>query len=340
MLHIGLDSHYRTSTICILDANGKEVNTKTIAGSWAKLMDELDTLTQPFAICFEASCGYGHLYDQLARRAVRVTVAHPGQLRLIFRSKRKNDRVDARKLAKLLFLDEVPEVHVPGLDVRQWREMISHRQHVVGEIVACKNGLRALLRMQGITPPKGLLWAKAGRAWLATAEMTGMTRAVRRDMYLDKLEMLESQLARVTSVLDEIAKHHPGVSLLKTIPGVGPRTAEAVVAHIDDPRRFTRVRQIGAYFGLVPCQNASAGKNRLGHITKDGPRTVRKLLVEAAWQLVRRCPSERVRFDRLVGGKKERRKIAVVAVAHHLLRSMLSMLRSGETWRGAVASAA
>ncbi len=81
-----------------------------IRGHWPKLIEALQTLDQPFAMCYEASCGYGHLYDQLSRIARRVVAAHPGQLRLIFRSKKKNDRVDAKKLATLLFLDQVPTI--------------------------------------------------------------------------------------------------------------------------------------------------------------------------------------------------------------------------------------
>lgn len=137
----------------------------------------------------------------------------------------------------------------------------------------------------------------------------------------------------MTRELDRIGAKHAGVALLKTIPGVGPRTAEAVCAYIDDPRRFRKTKCIGAYFGLVPCQDSSAGTNRLGHITREGPATARKLLVEAAWQGIRRSPTIRAGFERIAGGKDDRRKIALVATAHWLLRVMLAMLRSGEAWR-------
>jgi hypothetical protein len=108
MWHIGLDVHLRTSTLCILDEQGCEFNLKTIKGHPRRVVEFLSEVTTPFAICFEASSGYGWLYEQLRRLAIRVAIAHSGQLRLTFRSKRKNDRVDARKLAKLLFLNKVP----------------------------------------------------------------------------------------------------------------------------------------------------------------------------------------------------------------------------------------
>ena len=152
---------------------------------------------------------------------------------------------------------------------------------------------------------------------------------------LDELTLQQGHLKRVTKVLDKIAKTHPSVIVLRSIPGIGPRTAEAVAAYVDDPGRFDRVSSIGSYFGLVPCQDASAGPGRLGRITREGPATVRKLLVEGSWQVIRRSPVMKARFERLCHGQKDRRKKALVGVARHLACCMLSMLRTGEVWREA-----
>jgi len=107
-----------------------------------------------------------------------------------------------------------------------------------------------------------------------------------------------------------------------TIPGVGIRTAETFVAWVDDIARFRRTRQLGCYFGLVPCQDASANKNRLGHITRDGPPVMRKLITEAAWMAIRGCPAFKRYFEQVQAGKPERKKIALVATAHRLIRVM------------------
>jgi transposase len=104
---------------------------------------------------------------------------------------------------------------------------------------------------------------------------------------------------------------------------------------VDDIGRFTRNKKVGSYLGLVPCQDSTAGKDRLGHITRDGPGTVRKVLCEAAWQGVRRSPSLKALFERVAGGKADRRKIALVATARHLAVAMAAMLRTGEAWREA-----
>jgi transposase len=228
-------------------------------------------------------------------------VAPPGQLRLIFRSKRKNDRVDAAKVAKLLCLDAVPQVHVPGAGVRAWRGLFAHRQTLVGRRVAVKNQVRALLRSHAIAMPAGKrLWSGKGLAWLKAQELAAAADdALRRDLMAEELAGLTTRLARVDKERAARADAHPAVAVLTTIPGVGARTAEAPAAHLDDVRRFRRSKQVGAYLGLVPCQDASAGRERLGHIAGDGPAVVRKLLCEAAWQGVRRSPTLRAYLERL-----------------------------------------
>lgn len=332
MWYVGLDAHVRRSTFCVLDENGKQVEKRTVHGTWTSVLGELERIKQPFAICFEASTGYGYLFSELGKIAKRVVVAHPGQLRLIFRSKHKNDRADSEKLAKLLFLDEVPPVHIPSLEIRSWRSMIEHRGKLVGERARTKNGIRALLRTHGIVPERRL-WSRAGRAWLRSVELPTNLYAVQYEMLLERLESLTVMIQRVEKLLASTSEKQPGVALLMTIPGVGIRTAEAVVAYIDCAGRFHSNKSIGRYFGIVPSQDESAGKNRLGHITREGPSIVRGLTVEAAWQGVRRSSRIRAYFERIRGENPKRRKIALVATAHYLLRVMLAMLKTGEVWR-------
>jgi len=331
MYYVGLDVHSRQSTFCVLDDHGAKVLSRTVHGRWDKVVHELGKIKRPFTVCFEASTGYGPLHDGLRRVADRVVMAHPGHLRLIFGSKRKSDRVDAAKLALLLYAGVIQPVHVPCSQVRGWRRLIEHRRALVAERTRVKNRTRALLRSVGVRPPKGL-WSASGIAWLRALAFTEPGDALGRDLWVERLASLDRMIRRVEDELDRIGGSHPGVTLLRTIPGVGQRTAEAVMAAIDQPKRFGKNKAIGTYFGLVPCQDASAHVNRLGHITKDGPDTARGLLVEAAWQGVRHSARIRARFERVCKGDPARRKIAIVATAHYLSRVILAMLQTGETW--------
>ena len=337
MLYVGLDVHQSSTAVCVLEAEGSEREHRNVKGHPSKAVEWLRNLGEPFQVCYEASCGYGWLHDQLSPIAARVVVAHPAQLRLIFRSKRKNDRVDAQKLAKLLFLGEVPAVHVPAASTRAWRSLVEYRQRIVGERTRGKNGLRAVFRTHGVQTLRGSrLWSDRGLETIENLELPTTVAALERDQLIDDIRHHSRKIKRVEKALQEAAERHPGVMLLRTVPGVGIRTAEAFVAYVDDPSRFGNIRSIGCYLGLVPRQDSSGRVNRLGGISKDGPGTLRKLLVEAAWQGVLRSPTIRAFHERMKHGQTDRKKKALVATAHYLSRVMLAMLKTGEIWRESV----
>src|SRR5262249_23062721 len=140
--------------------------------------------------------------------------------------------------------------------------------------------------------------------------------------------------------LDVIATADPRIQLLRTIPGVGPRLAEAVVALIDEPARFQHARGVSAYIGMVPKELDSGVTVRRGPITKHGSRLVRSLLVEVAWSGLRYNQWVRETYQRISGGKKSRKKIAIVAVGRRLLVRCWAMLRDGTSWRMPLSAAA
>ena len=173
------------------------------------------------------------------------------------------------------------------------------------------------------------LWTKAGLAWLRRLELPTASQQLRRDLLLEEVETLNGQLRRIERQLGHRMQQTPAVARLRSIPGVGVRAAEAVVAFVDDPDRFRSAKAVGRYFGLVPCQDQSGDKNRLGHITREGAPVVRQLVAEAAWQARRRSPTVRAYFERVQRGDPQRKKIALVATAHYLVRVMWAMLKRG-----------
>lgn len=120
--------------------------------------------------------------------------------------------------------------------------------------------------------------------------------------------------------------------LLETMPGVGPRTGEAVAAHLGDPRRFEDGKRVSAYGGLVPRQYQSGASDRRGRITRRGPALLRELLVECAWVMPRYHRRARATCARL-GRGKARKKRAIVALARELLVRCWALLRGGKPWR-------
>jgi len=103
---------------------------------------------------------------------------------------------------------------------------------------------------------------------------------LRLDLLLEEIEALTRQVRRIEQQLNHQAGRSPAVARLRTIPGVGVRTAEAVAAFVDDAHRFRDAKAVGRYFGLVPSQDQSGDRNRLGHITREGSAVVRQLVAE------------------------------------------------------------
>lgn len=335
---VGLDVHMSFTNLCIVDAHGKIVKEQKVTGDsrevctvLGKRMSELDGT---FDVTFEVSDGYGLWHKRLSAIARRVIVGHPAHLNSIWNTKRKTDRIDAKKLARLLMLELIPAVHVPAIEVRDWRMLIQHRKSLVQKRTAVKNKLRAILRRSHIKAPRNL-WSKKNLRWLARVVLPSDGEVLQRDMLLEDLEHFQVQIARVEVELNRRAEVHPGVTLLKTIRGVGNRTAETMVAWIDDVERFGRSKQVGAYFGFAVTEDTTGGRQRLGHITRQGPGVVRQMLVEAVWRMKRGNDTVRNWIERFEHGQPKRKHIAVVAAAHKLARCMFAMLRTGQAWNPA-----
>jgi transposase len=335
MYCIGLDVHAKATNFAIKDDYGRTVRRFVVKGPQQEVVAQVKELQKELGalrLCFEASTSAGWLLDHLQGPGRQVQVAHPGQVRLIFRAKRKNDRIDAEKLAFLTYMNQVPLAHIPSPQRRQWRALIEYRRSLIEKRGSVKNALRAILRSQVIRPPCRL-WTQRGLEWLSKVEL-GFAHGLQRDQLREELQQIQRKLLPVEKKLQETAAQEPGVKLLMTIPGVGIRTAEAVMAYVDDPRRFRRNKSVGCYFGLVPCEDTSQ-KVRFGHITKEGPSTVRKYLTEASWQAIRRDPTLKAYYERVRREDPHRSKIALIATAHHLVRVMLAMLVWGEEWNPA-----
>jgi transposase len=255
-------------------------------------------------------------------------------------AKRKTDRDDALRLAQLEASGQLPTVALPAKAVREKRALIAGRQRLVGRRVAAQNRIRALLVGQGLAMPRGArAWTEAGLGELAALgrplAACGPEEFWRGllSQALTEYGQVAALLAELEKTLDALGRADEQVLLLQTIPGVGPRTAEAVAAHLDNAKRFATGGQVSAYAGLVPKQFQSGELDRRGRITRRGPALLRKLLVECAWCLLRYNPWAQRVWLRLTHGGKVRRKQGIVALARKLLVRCWAMLRDGVPWR-------
>lgn len=333
--YIGFDIAYKKTVACIVQ-KGKPDKYDTLPTDvkvMRQWLDQQRKSSDRLHLTFEVSGQSGWLYDALRDRVDSLAVSNPSQMTWIYRTAKKTDRIDARKQAVLYMMDELPRVHMPGKEIRQWRQQIQHRRNVCNLVTQTKNRTRALLRSQGIQRPAFKMgwWSLANRYWMRqlAGEDTDSWHVVLADL-LDQLELYEKQLKRITKQLDQRLQDHPAAVVLLTIPGVGPRTTEAVLAYTDEVERFRRGKQYCAYFGVTPRLDESGSFRRLGHISKQGPSVVRWLVVESAWRAIQYSPALLHFYERIKRGQEKRKKIAIVATARKLLSIMRAMLITGE----------
>jgi transposase len=254
------------------------------------------------------------------------------------RVKRKTDKDDALKMVKLATNDELPTVHMPSPQQRQKRRLMHHRRTLVERRTQIKNAIRAIFNQQGLSLPRGTgLWRAEGLALLraearpiSDCSIDDLWRG-RLDVELQLLDALNPQIAALEKKLEELADDR--VKLLCTVNGVGPRLAEAVVWHLDDPKRFKNAAHVSSYAGLVPKLIESGERSRVGRITRKGPSLLRGLLVEVAWMVYRHNEWARQFVQRVSRGMKGRKKIAIVALARRLLVKLWAMLRDNRPWQ-------
>ncbi len=252
--------------------------------------------------------------------------------------KRKTDRDDALKLARMAAINELKAVHMPSAEHREFRSLVKYRKTLDYRINKMKCTIRAWFVNHGISIDSGEKAWNTGRELidsfrkpLAQCNPDELWKA-ELDLELTQLDAVTGQLELVIKKLEAIGKNDPRIQRIKTIPGVGPRTAEILVACIDDPHRFENGRQVSAYFGLVPRQYQSGETDRNGRITKRGNPLARTILVECAWVSLRYNEWAKAIYERISGKQKTRRKKAAVALARKIAVLAWALLRDQKDW--------
>jgi transposase len=325
MYFIGLDVHKKTISYCVKDAAGRVHMEGKVGSTRQQLDDWLRTLPQPRMIAMEATVFTGWIYDHLLPHAEAVKVAHPHILRAIAAAKKKNDRIDASKIADCLRCDFLPECHMSSQAIRERRRTLRYRNLIVKQMVQMKNRVACLLMEDGISYDKQRLHRVGYFSELLTCGE--INESIRPLLQLGREHIQRSQ--RLDQALISSLENDPLLSerlrRLKTIPGVGPITALTWILEIGDFARFHSVKQAISYCGLCSAEKSSADKMMRTPISKQRNKHLQTTLVEAA-KLAPRYSSDLalVRDQEMQKGNRNR---ATLAVARKLVAYMLAVER-------------
>lgn len=314
MIHVGVDLHKGFSQVAVLEETG-EIRAERLDNETGRVREFFEGLPRS-VVAIEATGTWWWMVDLLEQMGHKVQLSHPKQTRAIASARLKNDRVDAEMLASLSRGGLLPTVWIPPVSVREWREFLRHRMGLVWQQTQLKNRLTSLLARRNLRPTSGRNWySQRGQRELRALQLADSPRQVREDV-LSLLHLLREQIRRVEERLIAGWADDGVVRRLMTIPGVGPVTAIAVVIELGEISRFPSAKHLASYIGLTPRVRASGGRIRTGHISKEGNRLLRWLLISAATQAARRPGPLRAWYRRVRSRKGK--KIARVALARQL----------------------
>jgi transposase len=326
MFIIGCDFHSRFQQIAMLDPTTGEVIERRLDHENEEAKKFYATLPSPARVGMEATCDAQWFERMLREHHHELWIGDAAEIRAAMVRKQKTDSRDALHILDLLLSNRFPRIWVPSPAERDLRQMLRHRHKLIRFRTSVMNQLHALAMGQGLCRRKKL-WTQVGRT-----ELQGLIldpwASLRREELLQLLDQLDPWIKKLDEAVIQAAKSRPPAVCLMQQAGVGPVTALAFVLTMGPVSRFANSKKVLSYLGLNPSEESSAGRQRLGAISKQGNPMMRYLLVEAAQTASRLDPELRRDYQRW----KFRRGSAVakVAIARKLAVRLYWKLREAE----------
>ncbi|MDZ7800516.1 MAG: IS110 family transposase [Trueperaceae bacterium] len=331
----GVDIGDDTSSVCILDAASGDVLEETRVRTRVADVERYFARLDPLRVAIETGTHSSWIARAISDAGQDVTIANAAHVRLIHGSKRKNDRLDAEKLGRLLRYDRAllaPITH-RGRAAQLDLSVLRARDALVRARTLLINHVRGVVKSYGQRIPK--------------CETSAFSKHAASHVPPDLLPALQPQIEAIAHLTEQIRSAdrrvaelcrttHPETAVLTQVHGVAETTALTYVLTLEDPNRFHRSRDVGAYLGLTPGQRQSGGRDPDRHITKAGDRALRRLLIQCAQRILgkRGIDSDLKRHGQRImqPGTKEAKRRAVVAVARKLAILLHRLWITGEVY--------
>lgn len=330
--YIGFDVHKKSISYCIKEGDGTIVEEGQLAARRSALQDWAKKRVEPWHGAMEATLFSGWIYDTLQPYATKLEMGHPAMMKAIGASKKKNDRLDARKTSDLVRSNLLPVCWVAPAETRELRRQLRYRNLVVEQAVQMKNRISGLLMESGAEYNKKRLHGEKYFGELLESLEEEVPETVKDLLRLSRgsLEAMEGIQRQLVRRLQNHPKLSERVKLLRSIGGVGEVTALTWALEIGEPRRFPSIADAVSYCGLTSAQVVSAGKEHRGPISKQRNAHLQRVLMEAAKLAPRYNPQLAAVYQR----EKDRGHCnrATLAVARKLVAYLLAVDKAGKAF--------
>ena len=337
--YIGFDVHKKSVSYCVKTADGTIVEEGKLRATHDVLRQWAGGRPEPWRGAMEATLFSGWIYDALKPYAAELQMGHPAMMKAIGASKKKNDKLDARKIADLVRCDLLPACYVAPPEIRELRRLLRYRNLVVRQAVRMKNRMSGLLMEVGAEYNKERLHGKQYFTELldTVAEVPDSVKDLLR-LSRGAMETFETTQQQLLVRLRRDPLLGKRVVLLESIRGVGEVTALTWALEVSDPHRFSSVARAVSYCGLTSALVSSADKQQRGPLSKQRNAHLQTVLVEAAKLAPRWNPQLAAIHEReLARGNRNR---ATLAVARKLVAYLLAVDKSGRPFETRSAPAA
>lgn len=325
--YVGIDLHRRTSTIYRMDTDGNVLGCVKVPSQPAELAEAMSEAGEHPEVVLESTYGWYWAADLLKELGANVHLAHPlgnnwGNRRV------KNDERDAKDLAAMLRLGRLSEGWIAPPEVRELRELVRYRFHLVGTRTSVKTQIHGVMAKNGILPVKKEMWHTSGAAQLdQLCDELPEAYAWRLQSLRDLLEVYEAEIVALDDHIHRQLRDDRGYRAVMRIEGVGKVIGAIFVAEIGDVTRFPGPKKLCSWAGLTPKHRESDAKVWRGSITRQGSPLVRWAAIEA----ISKCRGgEKLRADYHAIAARAGKYKARVAVARKLLTLVYYGLRDGE----------
>jgi transposase len=330
--YIGFDVHKKSISYCVKTKDGTIVEEGKLRATREALRQWAAQRREPWHGAMEATLFSGWIYDVLKPFAAKLEMGHPARMKAIFAGKKKNDKLDARKIADLVRADLLPVCYVGPTEMRELRRMLRYRNLVVAQAVQMKNRMSGMLMEVGAEYSKRRLHGKEYFNELMD-QLEEVPESVKDLLRLSRgsVEMFETVQRQLLERLQKEPLLRQRVELLRSIRGVGEVTALSWALEVCDPRRFPSIDDAVSYCGLTSALVESAGKQQRGPISKQRNAHLQTVLIEAAKLAPRWNPQLAAVHEReLARGHRNR---ATLEVARKLVAYLLAVDKSGRPFQ-------
>lgn len=330
--YIGFDVHKKTVSYCVKTADGLIVEEGKLRATHEALRQWARKRTEPWRGAMEATLFSGWIYDTLRPFAVELQMGHPALMKAIGASKKKNDKLDARKIADLVRCHLLPACYVAPVEMRELRRILRYRNLVVTQATRMKNKMSGLLMEVGAAYNKRRLHGKEYFAELL-GNLEETPESVKDLLRLSRgaLEMFETTQRQLLARLRQEPLLAQRVILLKSVPAVGEVTALTWALEVSDPHRFSSIAHAVSYCGLTSALDSSADKQQRRPISKQRNAHLQTVLIEAAKLAPRWNPQLAALHEREL--ERGHRNRATLAVARKLVAYLLAVDKSGQPFQ-------